>query len=41
MARLSVTTIVRTAVDDCTVKRIFTRCVSGMVSVGLNAMMLV
>ena len=41
MARLRVMTIVSSAVDDCTVNRIFTRWVSGIVSVGLNAMMFV
>ena len=41
IARLSVTTIVNSAVADCTVKRPFIRCDSGMVSVGLKAMMLV
>ena len=41
IARLRVTTIVTSAVDDWMVKRIFTRWDRGMVSVGLNAMMLV
>ncbi len=41
MARLRVMTIVSSAADDWTVNRIFTRWVSGIVSVGLNAMMFV
>ena len=41
MARLRVTTIVSSAVDDWMVNRAFTRCRSGMVSVGLKAMMFV
>lgn len=41
MARLTVTMIVTAAVEDCSVKSAFTRVVSGIVSVGLNAMMFV
>ena len=41
MARLSVTTMVTTAVDDWMMKSTLTRCESGIVSVGLKAMMLV
>lgn len=41
MALLRVTTMVSRAVDDWTVNSSLTRCVRGMVSVGLNAMMFV
>ena len=41
MALLTVTRMVTSETLDCTVKRNFTRWLSGIVSVGLNAMMFV
>ena len=41
IARLRVTTMVTTAVEDWTTKSTFTLCDSGIVSVGLKAMMFV
>jgi len=41
MARLTVTRIVTREIEDCRVNSIFTLCVSGIVSVGLKAMMFV
>lgn len=40
MARLSVTSTVTNEMADCAVKSIFNRWLRGMVSVGLNAMLL-